>query len=158
MLRKHFLRTTDLQQHLCVVAFLFLIYIPPTSLNAATDNSSNPVMKKTFNSSSSSAASQLSHANRYQSFRTIEMAAAHPCFSQTHVAIDEALCVANGEQQRVVNGDECCVDSSVLPPSGPLLPCEFLPSDFIECDEPVDHKSMCNRESSLDAQVGSDQS
>ncbi len=34
---------------------------------------------------------------------------------------------------------EQCVDPSD-DPTNPLLPCAFLPKEFIECDEPVDHK------------------
>lgn len=36
----------------------------------------------------------------------------------------------------------CCLDDVIADsfPLNPLLPCDFLPSQFIECNEPVDHK------------------
>jgi len=53
-------------------------------------------------------------------------------------SVDECPCFHSDTDP---DSEECsAIASSSRSPRNPLLPCSFLPKEFIVCDEPVDHK------------------
>jgi len=95
-------------------------------------------------SSSSPVASQLP-PDQYH-FHAIRVADVHRCFRDTKIPpspfVEPAVDPPSTTNCNISDASDCCLDDDVLEtfPLNPIVPCNFVPFEFIECDEPVDHK------------------
>ena len=135
--------------------------IAPSFSTPYSSTSTSPITSTTSSSSSTSSPP----SRQYHSHHSIPVADPHRCFSmkfrdnynrqqQPHksnqqLPLSSYRCAESitGEAEEVMEGSpSCCLDEAIVDslPLNPLLPCDFLPSEFIKCNEPVDHKSAWN--------------